>query len=374
MTDSSPSSSDDVQPVDDDSAFEELLEFLRVHRGFDFTGYKRASLRRRVARRMDDVGVDDLSAYRDFLEVHPEEFTRLFNTILINVTEFFRDAEAWQCLQQEVLPPLLAAREPHVPLRLWSSGCASGEEAYTLAIVLAEALGLDEFRSRVKIYATDVDEDALATARHGVYHADALSGLADDHLHRYFEPRGADHYGVRPELRRAVIFGRHDLVSDAPIPRVDLLVCRNTLMYFNVETQKRVLSRLHFAVREDGVLFLGKVEMLLNHQRLFRAINLRHRLFAKVPSDNLRQRLLTLAEGSQAEAPATQETQGDVLPAVAFDRSPTAQIVVDGRGSWPSPTCAPVRCSASCRPTSAGRSRTSSCRTSPRSCARTSSR
>jgi two-component system, chemotaxis family, CheB/CheR fusion protein len=152
-----------------DPAFEALLEHLKTSRGFDFTGYKRSSLIRRVDRRMMQVGVTSYADYQDHLELHGDEFTALFNTILINVTGFFRDPEAWDTLAREVLPALLATKSPSQPLRVWSAGCASGEEAYTLAMVLAELLGVAEFRERVKIYATDVDEDALTHARHGSY-------------------------------------------------------------------------------------------------------------------------------------------------------------------------------------------------------------
>jgi two-component system CheB/CheR fusion protein len=253
-----------------DPQFEALLVYLKEARGFDFTGYKRSSLMRRVGRRMAQVGVPDYADYLDYLQVHPEEFTALFNTILINVTGFFRDAEAWDCLRTEVLPEVIAGKDRDTPVRLWSAGCASGEEAYTLAMVVAETLGMDEFRRRVKIYATDVDEDGLNQARHAAYPERDIHGLAPELLERYFETVG-NRYTFRKDLRRSVIFGRNDLVQDAPISRIDLLVCRNTLMYFNAETQARILSRFHFALAPAGVLFLGKAEMLLSHTNLFSA-------------------------------------------------------------------------------------------------------
>ena len=153
---------------------------------------------------------------------------------------------------------------PTQPLRVWSAGCASGEEAYTLAMVLAEMLGPTEFRDRVKIYATDVDEEALTQARQASYTEREVRGVPPELLERYFEPTGG-RYVFRKDLRRSVIFGRNDLVQDAPISRIDLLVCRNTLMYFNAETQARILARFHFALADGGVLFLGKAEMLLSH-------------------------------------------------------------------------------------------------------------
>jgi len=239
-----------------DPHLEALLAYLREERGFDFTGYKRASLARRVSRRIGQVGVDGYAEYLDHLQVHPDEFTALFNTVLINVTGFFRDPAAWERLRTDVLPGLLADRNPAGPVRAWCAGCASGEEAYTLAMVLAEVLGVDRFRDHVKIYATDVDEEELAQARSGSYTVRQVAGVPPELLERYFEP-DSDRYVFRRDLRRCLIFGRNDLVQDAPISRLDVLVCRNVLMYFTAETQQRILGRFHFALTERGVLFLG---------------------------------------------------------------------------------------------------------------------
>ena len=145
--------------------FQPLLEFIKRSRGFDFAGYKPASLIRRVSKRMQEVSLEGFSEYQDYLEVHPEEFALLFDTLLINVTAFFRDPEAWDYLRKEVLPQLIAGKPADQPIRIWSAGCASGEEAYTLAILLAEVLGMEQLHQRVKIYATDIDEKALNQAR-----------------------------------------------------------------------------------------------------------------------------------------------------------------------------------------------------------------
>jgi two-component system CheB/CheR fusion protein len=170
-----------------DPEFESLLLYLKETRGFDFTGYKRASLVRRVTRRMSQLSVRGYSEYVEYLEVHPEEFTALFNTILINVTGFFRDPEAWQYLQSDVLPKLIASKDPADSIRVWSAGCASGEEAYSLAMLLAETMGVDAFRKRVKIYATDVDQHALNHARHATYEPKDMEPVPPDWVDRYFE-------------------------------------------------------------------------------------------------------------------------------------------------------------------------------------------
>jgi len=277
MTESDPGN---VVGADDD--LEVLLAFIRDSRGFDFTGYKRSSLARRIRKRMQDVGIPDYVDYQDRLESSAEEFRYLFNTILINVTSFFRDKDTWAYLQRDVLPDVLAGIDPAEEIRVWSAGCSSGEEAYSLAIVLAEALGIDECVRRVKIYGTDVDEEALREARTGLYPAKSVEVLPEELRSRYFEANGAQ-FVLRSDLRRRVIFGRHDITRDAPISRLDLLVCRNTLMYFNVEAQSKIIDRFHFALREGGYLFLGKAEMLLSDGDRFEVANMRQRVFRRRP-------------------------------------------------------------------------------------------
>ena len=206
----------------DDVSFEKLIRHIQESRGIDFRGYKRTSLRRRITLRMEQVGVDGFAAYHALLEADPREFGALLNTVLINVTSFFRDPHAWEAIKQNVLPKLL------VPVlrgqvRIWSVGCASGEEPYSLAMLFAEALGTTEFARRVKIYATDLDEAALDTARHaGVLaprHGKRAGGTAQQILR-------AGQFPLRrssASFASAAIFGRHNIVDDAPISRIDLL-------------------------------------------------------------------------------------------------------------------------------------------------------
>ncbi|GGM86945.1 chemotaxis protein CheR [Lentzea pudingi] len=308
-----------------DQAFEEVLLYLKESRGFDFTGYKRTSLQRRVRHRMSQVGMENYADYIDQLQVNADEFNALFNTILINVTGFFRDTETWTYLREEVIPAILAERGPDDPIRVWSAGCASGEEAYSLAIALAEALGTDRFRQQVKIYATDVDNEALTQARLAGYGERDLRDVPPELTAKYFEPQNG-RYSFRKDLRRSIIFGRNDLVQDAPISRIDLLVCRNTLMYFNQETQSKILGRFHFALVPKGVLFLGKAEMLLSHSRIFDPIDLKRRIFRKAPNGSGH-------AGSFASYPIAHDRRVDVagideLREHAFSASPVAQVVV----------------------------------------------
>ncbi|MGH9009995.1 MAG: CheR family methyltransferase [Acidimicrobiia bacterium] len=320
----------DALSAQDQEDLERLLEYLKGNRGFDFSGYKRTSLVRRITVRMNAVGVGTFAEYLDFLQVDPEEFTALFDTILINVTGFFRDPAAWDVLTTEVVPRILDSKPAPDPIRVWSAGCASGEEAYTLAMVLAEVLGVEEMRERVKIYGTDVDEVALNMARHATYAPKAVDGVPEPLLERYFERLGAN-YIFRKDLRRTVIFGRHDLVHAAPISHIDLLACRNTLMYLNSETQARVLARLHFALAQHGILMLGKAEML-SHSHLFAPVDLKRRIFSKVMKDNLRDRLSAITEGGGYD-PLEYPVSYRRIRELAADAVPSALVVVHTSGA-----------------------------------------
>ena len=328
-------------PADPGPDFDLLLAYLRAVRNFDFGGYKRVGLARRIAKRMRAVGVEQYAEYQAYLDAHPGEFAELFDTILINVTGFFRDDTLWEHLRTEVVPQLLAVRAASDPIRVWCAGCATGQEAYSLAIVLAEAMGDGAFRERVKLYATDLDEAALATARQGIYEESDVAALPPELVERYFE-RDANRYVFRKDLRRLLIFGRNDLMQDAPISRIDLLTCRNTLMYFDASTQARVLTRLQFALNEGGVLVLGRAETLLTHTSLFVPLDLKRRIFIKAPrygtaaggfsaSPNAwRDRLVGGSRLAQADAP-TRGADGD-LRDQAFDAAPVAQLAIDRSG------------------------------------------
>jgi two-component system CheB/CheR fusion protein len=306
--------------------FENLLEYLRDTRGFDFTGYKRPSLIRRVSVRCSELGIDNFRSYLDYLQVHADEFAVLFDKILINVTEFFRDRPAWDYLARDIVPRIAAKGGD---IRIWSTGTSSGEEAYSAAILFCEALGQDQFVDRVKIYATDVDEEALSKARTG-YMEKELESLDADLRSRYFERQG-DRFMFPAPLRRTMIFGRHDLTQDAPISRLDLLICRNTLIYFTSEAQGRILARFHYALNDDGYLFLGRAEMLLTHAALFTAIDVRERIFSKVARLQPRDRLVLLAQAGSTDANNHVARQLRVRE-LTTEGSPFAQILVDGQG------------------------------------------
>jgi two-component system, chemotaxis family, CheB/CheR fusion protein len=311
----------------DEAAFENLIRYIQESRGVDFRGYKRTSLRRRISLRMEHLHAERFADYHSFLEAHPQEFTDLLNTVLINVTSFFRDAEAWEALRTEVLPRLVEPGRGRVQLRVWSVGCATGEEPYSLAMLLCEQFGATEFSRRVKIYATDLDEVALNSARHASYLPRDVEDVPEHLLTKYFE-RSNNHYMVSRDLRKAVIFGRHNIMHDAPISRIDLLICRNLLIYLETETQNLVLPRLHYALVDDGCLFLGKAETQLARSKLFQPIDMKHRLFRKVPQEWRRADLGGVPLGNDPRGDNRPPLHTRLLDAIV-DGSPSAYLAID---------------------------------------------
>jgi two-component system CheB/CheR fusion protein len=261
---------------DEDRSLQSFLEHVRDRSGVDFSGYKRPTIVRRLQRRMAATGTNYLRDYIRYTQRHPDEYQRLVSSFLIKVTEFFRDAELFRHLKEHLLPELIqAARTSANELRLWSAGCATGEEAYSLAILVSEALGDELERVHVRVFATDLDADAVAFARRGVYPASALTNLSPDVVARYFSEFEGD-YEVKKSVRALTVFGQHDLGQRAPFPRIDLALCRNVLIYFTTELQKRALQLFAFSLREAGYLVLGKAEtttpfpehFVLEHPRL----------------------------------------------------------------------------------------------------------
>jgi len=263
-----------------DVPLKDLLQELAEHRGFDFRGYKKTTLERRFRKRMFQLNIGTYAEYGEYIRNNADEANELLNTILINVTEFFRDPPAWEILRNEILPPVLKPLKPGASFRAWSAGCASGEEAYSVAIILSEFFGPRIPEYDIKIYATDIDDDALTTARRGEYSAEALRRVRPEWRNKYFYGKGM--LRVNREVRRLVIFGKSNLGHDAPISHVDLLLCRNLLIYFDSELQTQILARLHYALEPNGILFLGKSESQLTNSTQFRRLNARWRIFQRI--------------------------------------------------------------------------------------------
>ncbi|MGI9100916.1 MAG: CheR family methyltransferase [Terriglobales bacterium] len=263
----------------------QLVDELASLRGLDLRGYKHTTLERRVRKRMFEVGAGTYTDYLNKIRDDGDEINLLLNTVLINVTEFFRDAPAWDFLRAQIIPSMLRKLKPGDTFRAWSAGCATGEEAYSLAILMADTLGdrLPEFN--IKIYGTDVDEEALNVARRGDFSRERLRRLRPEWRERYFYPRGAA-LRIARDVRRLCIFGRSNVLSDAPISRCNMILCRNVLIYFDTDSQKVILEHLHYALEPGGILFLGKAESKLSGWQKLRSLHPRWRIFQKFSGES----------------------------------------------------------------------------------------
>src|SRR5947209_15332378 len=262
------------------SAVEQIVERIRAARNVDFRNYKRPTLQRRIERRMEERKCPTAAEYLALLDRDPTEYGSLIRSMLVKVTSFFRDPEMWSELSRKVLPQMLAEKQTGEHVRVWCAGCATGEEAFTAAIVVAEAMGASFGDQDVKVFGTDMDEAAIAHARLGIYSDEQVRGVPAEVREKYFvqEPAG---WAVRNDLRRCVVFGINNLVLDAPISRLDMLICRNVFIYLDAPLQKRVLSRFHYALRRHGILVLGKSELMPFAGRVFEQVDLQRRIYRK---------------------------------------------------------------------------------------------
>ncbi|MDQ3813924.1 MAG: PAS domain S-box protein, partial [Armatimonadota bacterium] len=273
------------QPSDDlgEQSLQAVLKFVREQTGHDFSQYKRATLLRRIARRLQLHGLENLPSYMEFLHAHPEEAGALLQEILISVTNFFRDAEAFHALRDEVLPRLFAGgRGADNPVRVWVPGCATGEEAYSLAMLFCEHIEAHNVPARFQIFATDLDEESIVIARHGSYPETIAADVSPERLRRFFLKQQG-RYCIQREIRDNVLFALHDLLSDTAFSRLDLISCRNLLIYFNRAAQEKAFDIFHFALNPDGFLFLGSSESAEGSHGLFSTFDKKHRIYQRRP-------------------------------------------------------------------------------------------
>lgn len=254
-----------------------IAEAVQRHTEHNFRHYKVTTLARRILRRMQVLKCSSVQAYIEVLGASRDEATRLFRDLLISVTAFFRDAPAFRALEASVVPKLLQNRREDEPLRVWVPGCATGEEAYSLAIVLHETIEKNGQPIAWQIFATDLDERALQIARQGSYSAAIAEEVPPERLKRHFFKRGT-RYLINTEIRDHVIFSSHNLISDPPFTKLDLISCRNLLIYLGSHLQKKLIPLFHYALRPGGYLFLGPSESMSGHKELFRTISAKHRI------------------------------------------------------------------------------------------------
>jgi two-component system CheB/CheR fusion protein len=250
-----------------------ILELVSRQASIDFRPYKTSTILRRIARRMAVTHNKTLSEYADHLKRYHEEVRELVKAFLINVTQFFRDADAFVYLKNEILPLLIAqARQKEHTIRMWTAGCATGEEAYSLAMLLSDLLGTELAEWSIKIFATDLDEASITFARRGLYSENLLKGVSHEYRERFFE-RSDQGYRISKSLRQMVIFGQQDISHSAPFPRIDLVLCRNVLIYFTPDLQDYVLNQFAFSLNPNGYLFLGKAETVRPIQSFYEMVN-----------------------------------------------------------------------------------------------------
>jgi two-component system, chemotaxis family, CheB/CheR fusion protein len=260
-----------------------VCDVLHKETDHNFKHYKTSTLVRRVGRRMQILRIASAEKYVERLRNDRDEVAVLFRELLIGVTAYFRDPDAFDALAQQVLPHLFENRGPKDPVRIWVPGCATGEEAYTLAILVRERLDQLQHPAEVQIFATDIHERALSVARQGVYPLSVAEDLSAGRLKRFFLKKG-NHYHVAKEVRELCLFSSHDLIRDPPFSRLDLISCRNLLIYLGPHLQKKLIPLFHYALRPGGYLFLGPSETITTHRELFRPVDIKHRISQRLPT------------------------------------------------------------------------------------------
>lgn len=260
---------------------EAILRFLRSKVGHDFSSYKHSTIKRRIERRMSIHGIAEPREYLALLHEEPPEAQQLFSELLISVTGFFRDPEAFEILGGKFLPELIASRPDNHELRVWVPGCATGEEAYSVALTLLETKDNIHKPISVRVFGTDLDQGAINRARKGVYPASISVDVSEERLRKFFSPEGNDSYAVRKEIRDMLVFAPHNVLSDPPFMKLDLLVCRNLLIYLQPELQDRLIPTFHYALAPGGLLFLGSSESVGKHAELFDTSDTRWKIYRR---------------------------------------------------------------------------------------------
>ena len=258
---------------------EKITSLLHARSEHDFSGYKEATLMRRVQRRMQVLHIDSAAGYLERLRTDKGEIEALFRELLIGVTQFFRDPQAFEALKTRAVVPLLSAKGEGEPIRIWVPGCSTGEEAYSIAILLRETLEERHAGREVTIFGTDIDANAVAIARAGRYRKET-SGLSPERLERWFVRAGDDYCPVA-EIRNMCVFSTHSLVKDPPFSKLDLISCRNVLIYLEEELQDRLMRTFHYALLPGGYLFLGTAEGVTRNSRLFTALDKKNRILQR---------------------------------------------------------------------------------------------
>lgn len=261
-----------------EQALTAVMDLLRVRTGHDFTHYKKATVLRRIERRLQVNCVSNLNAYLEYLETHPQETPLLLQDMLISVTNFFRDRDGFEALERDIMPKLFADAENGTQIRAWTAGCATGEESYSVAMLLAEQRALQKVSVDIQIFATDIDERAIGVGRRGLYPESIVTDVAPAKLRQFFTKSG-NHYQIKKDIREKVLFAAHNILRDPPFSRVHLITCRNLLIYLNRDVQQRIFEMFHFALLPGGYLFLGSSESAEVASKYFTPVDKKNRIY-----------------------------------------------------------------------------------------------
>lgn len=315
--------------------FKSILALMRAHTGYDLDSYKKGTQVRRIARRMGLVRIEHYRDYLELLRQDRAEVSALTKDLFIGVTEFFRDPAAWAALNQQIIKPLVARKEERATIRVWAPGCSTGEEAYSIAMLVLDELETTEKNCRLQIFASDIDNSALEFARRGIYPCSVAEAVGEGRLRRFFSVQEEGQYcQASKRLRDVVVFAQQNLLGDAPFSRLDLVVCRNLLIYVELDIQKNLIGLFHFALNEQGALFLGNAETLGNHQDLFETVDKKWRIFergatpARIFRPELRHELLS-ATKDRAPDPAKISHSATLAQRQLLERYVPAAVLID---------------------------------------------
>jgi len=328
------------EPSLPENTIQSILIRLRAHSGQDFTCYKKSTMARRIQRRMNVHHIDDPQAYLGFLRENPHEVDALMEELLISVTSFFRDPSSWKALAEEALPRLINERADGQALRVWVPGCATGEEAYSVAIMLQEQIRKAERSHPVQIFATDLDERAIDVARAGIYPEGISADVSSERLKAFFS-REDGAYRIHKSIRDSIVFAMQNLISDPPFTRLDLIICRNVLIYLDIGAQQHVLPNFHYALRPGGLLFLGLAESVGEAGELFETINDKHKILRRKEVSKPTHPILlgepsrrSVAPGEPEDrSPRAQQQFSRRVEQFLLDRFVPCSILVDDRGT-----------------------------------------
>ncbi|OHD39315.1 MAG: hypothetical protein A2015_07715 [Spirochaetes bacterium GWF1_31_7] len=271
-----------IQITDKENSIEKIFLLLHHEKGHDFSLYKLNPIYRRIERRMKINNIKNIKDYVLYLQKNKKEVELLFENILINVTNFFRDIVAFKVLDEEIIDPIYTKKNPHENIRVWVPGCSTGEEAYSIAILFQEKKEKQKKDIEIKIFATDIDTQALAVATEGNYPATISNYVSKKQLEHYFTlNREGNTYKINNEIRNTIVFSEHNFIKDPPFSKIDIISCRNSLIYMTKELQKKVFPMFHDALNSGGFLFLGTSESIGDFLNLFDETNRKYKIYQK---------------------------------------------------------------------------------------------